>query len=182
MNSLFWSTLLLGFLMLFLGSLFWKNKLTYKSPTGQWLLFSKLSSYVLFGGALTWFLYHVSQLGEPDFGQYKQYLLVLFGGVGVLAFRYVPEFLGVRGLAILTLLGVQPILQSAFLQNYSQRMFLVSIVYLFIVLALYVGTIPFALRDFFEYLEHKPVRSKQLGATLVILGGGLTLSAFPYLF
>ena len=66
---------------------------------------STAASYVFFGGAAVWFLTRVAVLSEADFGQYRNALFVGFAIVAVLAFFYVTEFLAVRGLAGLILLG-----------------------------------------------------------------------------
>ena len=61
---------------------------------------SKTAAVVTFGGGGLWFLYILSTLGEADFGDIKIYLIAIFGVAGLLAFKYLDDFLSVRGLAI----------------------------------------------------------------------------------
>ena len=62
------------------------------------------AAIVFFGGSGVWFLFQLSQLGEADFGQIKEWLIGIFGVAGVLAFFYLNDFLSVRGVCVLILL------------------------------------------------------------------------------
>lgn len=125
---------------------------------------------VFWGGALVWFLIKVLQLGEADYGQYRNLLFALFGTAGVMAFFVVPDFLAVRGLAVLMLLGANVLLDAAFMQEPLSRLFLVSMVYVWIVGALYVGALPFRLRDGLEWLQDRSGWARALGTALGAYG------------
>lgn len=138
---------------------------------------SKTAAYILMGSAASWFLYLVLQLGPSDFGQYRNQLFVIFLITAVGSFYYVPDFLAVRGLAGLTLLVAGVLLDAAYMQMQSSRLFLVSFVYLCIVLAIILGAAPYKLRDFFDWLYRKPQRSRLLGLGIALYGLLLTVTA-----
>jgi len=64
--------------------------------------------------------------------------------------------------------------------QYPQRLFMVSLVYLFIALAIWLGASPFRLRDFFGWLFARPGRSRSFGAALAAYGLLLAIVAFTY--
>jgi hypothetical protein len=139
------------------------------------------AAYVLFGGAAVWFLDHVWHLSSADFGDYRVVLFIGFALVAVLAFRCVPDFLGVRGLCALVLLAASPLLEAAYM-NYDrpQRLFMVGLVYACLTLAIWVGAQPWRLRDFLGWLFARPGRARMAGALLLGYGVLLAAVAFTY--
>jgi hypothetical protein len=142
---------------------------------------STSAAYVLFGGAALWFLYNVWHLSSADFGDYRVVLFIGFALVAVLAFRCVPDFLGVRGLCALVLLAASPLLEAAYM-NYDrpQRLFMVGLVYAGLTLAIWVGAQPWRLRDFLGWLFARPGRARIAGG--VLLGYGLLLAAVAFTY
>jgi len=177
--SLFLVTFLTSLLLLALGGLLVGNPKATAAFAHRFPR-SVLSSYFTMGLATAWFLYHVAQLGEADFGAYRGYLFLGFLAVAVLSFVHVKDFLAVRGLAILALLSAWVVLTPAYLQEPASRLFLVGLVYLWIVLALYVGVLPYRLRDFFQWLFATDLRPKVLGGLLLGYGVLLQIVAFTY--
>lgn len=175
--SLFLATFLFGIFALFLGLLF-------VTPSGNQMLHklmrSTLANFIFFGAALAWFLYEITLLGPEDFGQYKTIFLWVFGPVGIAAFYYIPDFLSIRGIAGLALLASRGLLDAAYLQPYESRLWLVSGVYVVIVLSLYLGACPYRYRDALQLLEQKPHVKKLLGFGLLIYGTSLTGLSFTY--
>lgn len=143
---------------------------------------SQTATWILFGGGAAWFLFRVLQLGEADFGDYKLLLFLLFGASAILAFTYVPDFLAVRGLAVLVLLSAGPLLDAAFLQEPASRLFLVSAVYLLIALSIYLGVVPYRFRDFVNWLGAGNRRAAWVGSVLSAYGALLCLLSVLYLF
>ena len=131
--------------------------------------------------AASWFLYrHVQHLSEADFGEYKMLIVVITVVLLGLSFKFLPDFLAVRGIAALVLFYAREALNAAFLQEPQSRLFLVSIVYVGIVAALYLAAWPYRLRDFLDWLYSVNLRPRVLGAALA--GYGLLLGgvAFGY--
>ncbi|WP_309384622.1 hypothetical protein [Cerasicoccus frondis] len=178
--SLFLATLLTGLVLIAWGLPFFKGGPAVQKRAFT-LLRSKPAAIVLFGGAALWFLWHVSQLGKADFGDYKVIMLAIFGAAALGAFVYTPDFLAVRGLAGLILLSASPLLGAAYMQyEVPQRLLLVSLVYLLIIAAMFIGTMPYLMRDLFEWLWAQPKRPKLFGGAFMAYGVLLVVTSFTY--
>ncbi len=141
---------------------------------------SKKAAVVLFGGSGLWFLLQLSQLGDADFGQIKFLLIAVFGAAGVLAFFHLPDFLSVRGACVLALLLGRQFLDSAFMQPPESRLVLVVQTYIWVVVALYLGALPYRLRDFFDFVYEKKLRAKILGWLLFVCAASLVAASMFY--
>jgi hypothetical protein len=182
MISLTTATLLPGIFLIALGALFLAGNSAIVSMFKA-MPRSSVASVLFFGGGAVWFLFVLSGLSEADmiFVQSPKPLMIGFGVLALLAFFYVPDFLAVRGLSVLTLLAAWPLLMSAFGEyDQPQRLFMVSVVYLAIALALYLGAMPYRLRDFFQWLFMRMPRARVLGGVLLGYGVLLTVVAFTY--
>lgn len=144
------------------------------------LLRNKRFDWLCFGAAAASFLYQISELGPADFGQYKGILLILFGAAGIGAFFVLPDFLGVRGLAVLVLLSARPVLDAAYMQPSPTRLFLVSIAYLAVILAIWTGVQPYRARDFLEFLKGHPKAARMTHWLCVALGAGCIAAVASY--
>lgn len=142
---------------------------------------STAASYVFFGIGAAWFLYQIWHLSPADFGEYRTYLFFGFLAVAVLSFKCVPDFLAVRGLAAILLLGAMPLLDAAYMEyDKPQRLLMVSVVYVAIALAIWLGAQPWRMRDFLAWLLAQPGRVRGLGGALAGYGLLLSLVAFTY--
>jgi hypothetical protein len=140
---------------------------------------SASAGYVVFGVAAASFLYNILHLSNADFGEYKFYLFAGFAGVAFLAFRCVPDFLGVRGASALVLIGAAPFLEAAYMvYDRPQRLYMVSFVYVAIAIAIWLGAQPWRLRDFLNWLFARPARSRGLGGLFLVYGILLCVAAF----
>jgi hypothetical protein len=178
--TLFKATLMAGILFAAVGALF----AAPSKPIAAILRGfprSRLAAYVtmIIGGS--WTLYKVAHLGEANYGDFKQYIFVAFAAVGVLSFKYAPDFLSVRGACILFLLIANTILDGAFGRfDEPLRLFFVTPIYIGIALSLYLGYSPFRLRDFFEWLFATAARPKTLGLIFLLYGGFVSSLVFAY--
>ncbi|HEY9154220.1 MAG TPA: hypothetical protein VIM69_03755 [Opitutaceae bacterium] len=142
---------------------------------------SKTAAGILFSAGALWFLYNVWHLSEADFGEYRKGLFIGFAAVAALAFYYVPDFLAVRGAAILMLLVATPLLDSGFLDFHSPQICLYKIaIFVGVALAIYLGAVPYRLRDFFQWLFATGGRPRALGGALLAYGLLLCVVAFTY--
>jgi hypothetical protein len=142
---------------------------------------SPSAALLFFGAGSLWFLYRVWHLSPADMGDYRTPLTIAFAVIAGLSFKYVPDFLAVRGLAVLMLLVAQPLLAAAYMEyEQPQRLFMVTLVYIGIALALYLGAVPYRLRDFLGWLFQQPGRARALGWGLLGYGALLTVVAFTY--
>jgi len=178
--SLTLATLLPGLLLLLLGSALASGHSAVSAALKS-MPRSSSAAVVFFGSGALWFLFQVWHLSPADFGEYRTVLAVGFAAIALLAFKYVPDFLAVRGIAVLMLLGAMPLLDAAYMEyEHPQRLFMVSAVYVGIALAIYLGASPFRLRDFLEWLFQRPMRGRVLGGVLAGYGVLLAVVAFTY--
>lgn len=176
--SLFAASLIPGLILILMGM---PLLLDLSGPKAAIKAFPRSASagYLVFGAAAAWFLYNILHLSNADFGEYRYYLFVGFAGVALLAFKCVPDFLGVRGASALVLIGAAPFLDAAYMEyDRPQRLFMVSFVYVAIALAIWLGAQPWRLRDFFGWLFARPVRSRGLGGLFLAYGIVLCVAAF----
>ncbi|HEY0965888.1 MAG TPA: hypothetical protein VGD88_00750 [Opitutaceae bacterium] len=178
--SLTVATLIPGLILLVLGVLFLAGGTAVPSSIKA-LPRSTAASIVLFGAGAIWFLFNIWHLSEADFGQYRVALFIFFALVAGASFFLVPDFLAVRGIAVLILLGAMPLLDAAYMEfQHPQRLFMVTVVYLSVALAIYLGASPFRLRDFIEWLYRQPTRPRVLGGVFAAYGLLLCGVAFTY--
>jgi hypothetical protein len=180
--SLFTSTVLAALVLLLLGGLYlWSGELWKRAVCGFGR--SIPAAWVTMGLGGGWFLWKIWNLSQADFGDYRMQLFLFFGVVILGSFWVVRDFLAVRGAAILSLLLALEGLKSAFgWYELPQRLWLVSLLYLLILLALFLGTVPFYWRNWHAWLyaADRPVRARILGAVLTGYGLILLVTAFSY--
>jgi hypothetical protein len=180
--SLFLATLLPGLFLTAIGVLLLINSPLIVS-TLKALPRSQAGTLVLFGGSVLWFLVRVANMGDADriLGSSNLPWVIGFAALGVLSIRYVPDFLAVRGLSILVLLVATPLLDAAFMEHaHPRRLFMVTLVFLAIIAAIYLAAVPYRLRDFFQWLFAAPGRARACGVGLLVCGLLLNVVAFTY--
>jgi hypothetical protein len=142
---------------------------------------STMASYLFFGAGAAWFLYAVWHLSPADFGDYRHWLFAGFALVAVLSFKCVPDFLAVRGLAALILMAAMPLLTAAYMEyDKPQRLFMVTLVYLALAAAIWLGAQPWRLRDFLGWLFARPGRDRAIGGMCAGYGLLLAIVSFTY--
>lgn len=182
MSPLALATLIPGLFLVLLGAVLCWNGAPV-AASAKALPRSKQAAGVLFGAAAAWFVYRVSQLSEADLIFFQKPTLVMLGFavLAVLSFIYTPDFLAVRGLAILMLVAAEPLLGAAYMEwTHPQRLLMVTAVYAGITAALYLAAYPFRLRDFFDWLFRSANRPRALGAVLLAYGLVTAAAAFTY--
>jgi hypothetical protein len=178
--SLLAATLIPGLILLALGFPLFLGSTTVAS-TYRAFPRSQPATYLFFGGATLWFLYLVWNLSAADFGDFHVALTVGFAVIALCSFKCVPDFLAVRGLAILVLLGSYPLLMAGYLRfDHPQIYFQKALLFIPITLAIWLGAQPWRLRDFFEWLFARRERSRLIGGLVAGYGLLLTVLAFTY--
>jgi len=176
--TLFAASLITGLVLVGTGALLaWNNSsvaaLARSFPRSQ------RAAWVTMGAGSVWTLYLVTQLGEAEFGNYKGYLFIGFALLALLSFRYVPDFLSVRGACIMALLVANVLLTASYMQfDAPSHLVLNVFAYVMIVLALYLAVSPFRVRDFVQWLFQRPHRARVLGAACGVYGLVLLGTAF----
>jgi hypothetical protein len=178
--SLTLATLIPGILLFLLGLPLLLNHSGYAAMLKAFPR-SMTAAYLFFGVGAAWFLYAIWHLSAADFGEYRTYLFIGFLLVAILSFKCVPDFLAVRGLATLVLMGAMPLLQAAYMEyEKPQRLLMVTVVYLALTGAIWLGAQPWRLRDLFGWLFAQPVRARRLGGALAAYGLLLAGVALTY--
>lgn len=178
--SLTLATLIPGLLLLALGV---PLLLNLNAAVAALKTFPRSSSaaYVFFTAGAAWFLHAIWNLSPADFGEYRTLLFIGFAIVAVFSFKCVPDFLAVRGVCILVLMGAMPLLDAAYMEyDKPQRLVMVTVVYLAIAAAIWLGAQPWRLRDFFGWLFARPARIRTAGG--VLAGYGLLLGAVAFTY
>jgi hypothetical protein len=178
--SLTVATLIPGVLLLLLGLPLLLNHSGY-AATLKAMPRSTRAAYLFFTAGAAWFLYAIWHLSSADFGDYRLYLFAGFALIAVLSFKCVPDFLAVRGLCTLVLMGAMPLLDAGFMNfDHPQIYFYKVLVYVAISLAIWLGAQPWRLRDFLGWLFARPGRARGFGAVMSGYGLLLAIIAFTY--
>lgn len=178
--SLFAATLLPALLLLALGALLlWNGPAV--GATARALPRSRRAAWLFMGAGVLWFMWRLVHLGAADELLPRPVLILAFGAIGLLSFTQAPDFLAVRGLAVLTLLAANDLLYAAYMEwAHPLRLFMVGAVYAAIVAAIFLGAYPYRLRDFFGWLFARPGRPRLLGSAFAAYGALLAAIAFAY--
>ncbi len=174
------ATLIPGLLLLALGIPLLLNSAGYAAVLKSFPR-STAAAYLFFGVGAAWFLYAIWHLSPADFGEYRTYLFFGFLIVAMLSFKCVPDFLAVRGLATIVLMGAMPLLDAGYMNFAHVQIHLYKIaVYLAIAGAIWLGAQPWRLRDFFGWLFAQPGRARGVGGAMTGYGLLLAIVAFTY--
>lgn len=177
--SLFTVTIIIAIALLIKGVV-WLAFPEWAETRWHSILRSPIAALIVFGLAGFWFLWNVAHLGEADFGQYKNWLLLIFGAAMVGAFFYLRDYLVIRGLSVIELLLAKVILDVAYMQPPVGRLFLVAFVYVVIIQALYFAALPYKMRDFLNWIFASKSRIKQFSFGFIAYGLVLAGAAFTY--
>lgn len=113
---------------------------------------SRTMGWVLFTLVAVWAEILVWKVDLGEFTSWRPRLLTFIPIAFVLSVIYVEEFLAARALGMLVLLGAEPLLEAAFLRPESGRLFLVTLVYVWVSVALFWIGMPYTLRDQIAWL------------------------------
>lgn len=146
----------------------------------QWLRAfprSKPLGAILLALTTVWAWWLVATIDLGEFSNWRDRLRVLIPVAAVLTYLYADEFLSVRALGMLVLLVAEPLLEAAFLRPEVTRLFLVSLVYVWIGFALFWIGMPYTLRDQIAWITTGEGRWK--AATFAGLAYGALLLILP---
>ena len=173
-------TVLTGIIACFSGCILIINSIKVECLLKE-LLRSNKASIILLSIGLFWFQYHhVRNLGEADLGEYKLIIGLIGIFIAVASYFYINDFLSVRAFCIIMLFYAREALDSAFLQEPTARLFLVSAIYAIIVACLYFGAWPYRTRELLLWLFRERIRSIVLGYAFLFYGLLLVGVAITY--
>ena len=116
---------------------------------------SRIAGTVLMLLAAVWSFFLVTDIDLGEFSRLRNLMLLGIVVGAVLSWLYVEEFLAVRALGMLLLLGAEPFLESCALRAEGSRLLLVSLVYAWIIAGLFFVGMPYLLRDAIKILSAK---------------------------
>jgi len=119
---------------------------------------SRLWGTVLITAAGLWFWWLVATMDLGEFSTWRRMLKIGTPIAAVLLWMYVEEFLAVRALGMLALLAAEPLLEAAWMRPEMSRLWLVSIVYVWVSFALFWVGMPYTLRDQIAWVTKTPLR------------------------
>ncbi len=118
--------------------------------------------------AAVWSFILIWTIDLGEFSNWRPRLLVIIPIAAILTGMYVEEFLAVRALGMLALLGAEPFLEAAWLRPEPSRLLLVALMYFYIVLGMFWIGMPYVLRDQIAWLS----KSESRWRTAALLGVG----------
>jgi hypothetical protein len=133
------------FLVLSHGLALWKPQMVK-----EWLRAfprSPTAGFILISATAVWFFLLVQFMDLGEFSNWRRTVLIGTPIAWYLTWKYVDEFLAVRALGMLVLLAAEPLLESAFLRPEISRLFLVTLVFVWTVFAMFWVGMPYTLRD-----------------------------------
>lgn len=107
--------------------------------------------YVLVAAATLWFLYNLSLESVADFAAYKPMMFGGFALVGALVCIFIPDFLSVRGLALILMLLGKLMLDTARWNASPWRLVIVIWAYLMICAGMWFTVSPWRCRDLINW-------------------------------
>lgn len=142
---------------------------------------SRAAGVVLWGAAFAWFMFHLMTIPNVDLAGFpRSWLVALFGGAGLLAFRFLPDLLSLRGLSVLVLFSCNELLSAGFGHLPYSRV-LAGTAYLLIVAALWCGAAPYVLRDAIAWTARSPRNARVAGTFALALGAANLLAGLVWL-
>ena len=175
--SIFYFANLLGVLLVISGASLWLFKEKHQSSVYT-LLRNNAVGIAVFLVASTWFLLKIADLGEADFGQYKQWLLLLFSFCFLGCCIYWKDFLIVRGIAMLGLMTIHKLLNVGYMSGAFVHPFISLFFYVWIVILMYIGVYPYVIRNILPVAFRKNCRYiKCMGLIFAVYGIGLIILA-----
>ena len=139
---------------------------------------SRVLGIVLLTMALAWSFWLLATMEMGEFSGFRRPLLIALPIGYLLVMRFVSEFLAVRALGILFLLGGEPLLEAAFLRYEPSRLLATIFAYLLIVAGLFWVTMPYLLRDHIAWSTRSTGRWFSVNLLALVYGAVILAFAF----
>jgi hypothetical protein len=128
---------------------------------------------ILIAIACLWFWWLVANMDLGEFSNWRNALKIGTPIVGYLTWQYVKEFLAVRALGMIVLLGAEPLLEAAWMRPELSRLTMVTLVYVWISFSLFWIGMPYTLRDQIGWVSAS--RQRWTGAALLGVAWGAAI-------
>jgi hypothetical protein len=139
---------------------------------------SELSGGVLLALATAWAAWLAGTINLMEYTRFRPLFVLAAVALGMTSWLYVREFIAVRALGLLLLLGAKVLLDACFLREDLLRLIVVAYAYVLIVKGMVMVGAPYLLRDALDWALVNPFRGKLLlllglGFALLLLGLGV---------
>jgi hypothetical protein len=141
---------------------------------------SPRAGLILITAAAVWFFILVQVMDLGEFSNWRRTVLIATPIAWYLTWKYVDEFLSVRALGMLVLLAAEPLLESAFLRPEISRLFLVTLVFVWIVFAMFWVGMPYTLRDQIGWVTSSDKRWRFAALAGIVYGA--LLAGLPIIY
>lgn len=108
--------------------------------------------YLLMGIGVLWFLWNLKGETIADFASYKNYMYLIFAGIGLGTCLFVQDFLAVRGLAVVMLLLAKFMVDTVRWVDSPWRLVIVIWAYSFVAVGMWFTISPARCRDLVQWL------------------------------
>ncbi|NDC80942.1 MAG: hypothetical protein EB090_06735 [Verrucomicrobia bacterium] len=125
---------------------------------------------ILLAVATGWTAWLAGTINLMEYTKYRPLFILGVIGLGVSSWLYVREFIAVRSLGILLLLGADVLLDAAFLRYDAARLVVVSYAYVLILEGMFMVGAPYLLRDVIAWALANPARGKGLLVPGIVFG------------
>jgi len=144
----------------------------YAKCAAWWRSFprSDLMGGLLLTAATAWAAWLAGTINLMEYTKYRPLFVLGVIGLGVSSWLYVREFIAVRSLGILLLMGADVLLDAAFLRYDAARLVVVSYAYVLIIEGMFMVGAPYLLRDAIDWALASPVRGKSLVVFGILFG------------
>jgi len=126
--------------------------------------------FLLLSVAAIWFFSLVAVMDLGEFSNWRRTVLIGTPIAAYLTWKYVEEFLAVRALGMVVILAAEPLLEAAFLRPEISRLLLVTLVFVWIVFAMFWVGMPYTLRDQIAWVSKTDKRWKIASLGGVVYG------------
>ena len=134
---------------------------------------SRVAGFAFLTVDLFWSLWLLVTMEMGEFSSFRRPLLIILPIGFFLVLRFVDEFLAVRALGILFLLGAEPLLDAAFFRTEPSRLLVTVFAYLLIVIGLFWVTMPYLLRDQINWSARTPGRWRLTHGLALLYGAAI---------
>ena len=133
---------------------------------------------VLLALATAWAAWLAGTMNLMEYTRFRPIFVLAAVALGVSSWLYVREFIAVRALGVLLLLGANILLDACFLREDKLRLVVVAYAYFLIVKGMFMVGAPYLLRDAILWAFANPFRGKLLlllglGFAIFLLGLGV---------
>ena len=131
--------------------------------------------------ATAWAAWLAGTMNLMEYTRFRPLFVLAAVGLGVTSWLYVREFIAVRALGALFLLGANVLLDACFLREDALRLIVVGYAYLMAVAGMFMVGAPYLLRDGIDWYFANPFRGKLLLLLETLFGLALLgLGVFVY--